>query len=245
MQLKLQRSQRESGVMSKSVVFCLDARVEFTTEELSNITRYKMHKQVIYNSEAAQKHLASAGMSMATGNMIGSLKGLASVAFAAMNLNISIASLQKGQHVECKSMDELLGAEDAIMTACQNLRGYLDTAATFDGREVLIDFNTAEPQIVATATAPAPMLVAPSATTARAAPQPALEAGATHHRTANETAGLSPDPHISMGGPTGAMAPEFSIEPFVRWWQRLGGGQKVGVVLGTLFILFLLSQCMG
>ena len=89
------------------------------------------------------------------------------------------------------------------------------------------------------------MLVAPAAAKAQAGPQPALEAGATHHRTAEETAGLSPDPHISMGGNTGAMAQEFSIEPFVRWWQGLGGGQKVGVILGTLFILFLLSQCMG
>lgn len=73
MQLKLQRSQREGGVVSKSVIFCLDARVEFTPAEQASITRYKLHKQVIYNSEAAQKHLASAGMSMATGNMIGSL----------------------------------------------------------------------------------------------------------------------------------------------------------------------------
>lgn len=78
MQLKLQRSQREGGVVSKSVIFCLDARVEFTPAEQASITRYKLHKQVIYNSEAAQKHLASAGMSMATGNMIGSLKGMAS-----------------------------------------------------------------------------------------------------------------------------------------------------------------------
>lgn len=245
MQLKLQRSQREGGVVSKSVIFCLDARVEFTPAEQASITRYKLHKQVIYNSEAAQKHLANAGMSMATGNMIGSLKGMASVAFAALNLNISIESLQRGQHVECKSMDELLGAEDAIMTACQNLRGYLDTAATFDGREVLIDFNTPEPQVVATATAPAPMLVAPAAARVQAGSQPALEAGATHHRTADETAGLSPDPHVSMCGNAGAMTQEFSIEPFVRWWQGLSGGQKVGVVVGTLLLLFLLSQCMG
>lgn len=89
------------------------------------------------------------------------------------------------------------------------------------------------------------MLVAPAAAKAQVAPQPALEADATHHRTVHETAGLSPDPHVSMGGNAGAAAQEFSVEPFVRWWQRLGGGQKVGVVVGALFILFLLSQCMG
>lgn len=245
MQLKIQRSQREGGVMSKTVIFCIDARVEFTPAEQASITRYKLQKQVIYNSEASKKHLDSAAGFQSGNSLGGNLRSLASVAMAAMNLNISIESLHRGQHVECKSLDELLGAEQAIMDACRNLRGYLDTAATFDGREVLIDFNTSEPQVVATATAPAPMLVAPSATTAQAAPQPAIEAGPTHHRTADETAGLSPDPHVGMGGDAGAMTQEFSIEPFVRWWQRLSGGQKVGVVVGTLFILFLLSQCMG
>lgn len=245
MQLKIQRSQREGGVMSKTVIFCIDARVEFTPAEQASITRYKLQKQVIYNSEASKKHLDSAAGFQSGNSLGGNLRSLASVAMAAMNLNISIESLQRGQHVECKSLDELLGAEEAIMDACRNLRGYLDTAATFDGREVLIDFNTAEPQIVATATAPAPMLVAPAATTAQAGSQPTLEAGATHHRAADETAGLHPDPHVSMGGNAGAMTQEFNIEPFVRWWQRLGGGQKVGVVVGTLLILFLLSQCMG
>lgn len=245
MQLKIQRSQREGGVVSKTVIFCIDARVEFTPAEQASITRYKLQKQVIYNSEASRKHLDSAAGFQSGNSLGGNLRSLASVAMAAMNLNISIESLQRGQHVECKSLDELLGAEEAIMDACRNLRGYLDTAATFDGREVLIDFNTPEPQIVATATAPAPMLVAPAPATALAGSQPALKAGAMHHRTAEETAGLSPDPHVSMGGTAGAMAQEFSIEPFVRWWQRLSGGQKVGVVVVTLLVLFLLSQCMG
>ena len=245
MQLKLQRSQREGGVMSKTVIFCIDARVEFTPAEQASITRYKLQKQVIYNSEASKKHLDSAAGFQSGNSLGGNLRSLASVAMAAMNLNISIESLQRGQHIECKSLDELLGSEQAIMDACQNLRGYLDTAATFDGREVLIDFNTDEPHVVATATAPAPMLVAPSAITAQAAPRPALETDATHHRTVHETAGLRRDPHITMGGNAGAMTQEFRIEPFVRWWQGLSGGQKVGVVVGFLFILFLLSQCMG
>jgi hypothetical protein len=161
MQLKIKRSQRDGGLVSKNVVFCLDARVEFTPEELRSLTRYKLHKQVIYNSEASQKHLAKAGMSMATGNALGSVKALGSLAFAAMNLNISISSLQKGQHIECKSMDELLQAEDAILTACQNLKAYLETAATFDGREILVDFSHQEPAVVAQAVTPEPKLIAP------------------------------------------------------------------------------------
>jgi hypothetical protein len=161
MQLKLKRSQRDTGVMSKTVVFCLDARVEFTPEERARLVKYKLHKQVIYNSEAAQKHLMNAGMAAATGSIVGGLKSLGSVAFAAMNLNISIETLEKGQHVECKSMDELLQAENAILTACENLKAYLDTAATFDGREVLFDFAGDAPAVVAHA-APQAALAAPS-----------------------------------------------------------------------------------
>lgn len=172
MQLKLQRSQREGGVMSKSVIFCLDARVEFTPAEQQSITKYKLHKQVIYNSEASRRAL-DGGAARVDGSTVGHLKSLAFTALAAMNLNISIESLQRGQHVECKSMDELLGAEEAIMDACRNLRGYLDTAATFDGREVLISFNTDEPEVLKSA--PAPMLVAPTkAVAAQSTPAPKL-----------------------------------------------------------------------
>jgi hypothetical protein len=34
----------------------------------------------------------------------------------------------------------LLGAEGAIMDACKNLKAYLDTAQTFDGREEVLEF---------------------------------------------------------------------------------------------------------
>lgn len=160
MQLKLKRSQREAGVLSTNVIFCLDARVEFTREEQHSITRYKLANQVIYNSEASRR-LFEKSAAQQDGSLKGNLKALASAAMAALKLNISIASLQRGQHVECKSLDELLGAEDAIMTACQNLRGYLDTAASFDGREVLVEFNDNEPKIVAQAVSPNPQLIAP------------------------------------------------------------------------------------
>jgi len=161
MQLKLKRSQRETGVLSTNVIFCLDARVEFTREEQHSVTRYKLANQVIYNSEAS-KRLLDKSAAQQDGSTLGSLKSLATLAMVGLKLNISIASLQRGQHVECKSLDELLGAEDAIMTACQNLRGYLDTAASFDGREVLVDFNDNEPKIIAQAVGPSPQLISPA-----------------------------------------------------------------------------------
>jgi hypothetical protein len=151
MLLKLRRSQRDSGVLTKTVVFCLDAWVEFTPEEQQHIVRYKLQNQVIYNSEASKQYLARSEAAQREGTVRGSLRGLALAAMAATRLNISIASLHRGQRVECKSLDELLGAQEAIMTACENLKGYLDTAATFDGREVLFDFSTGVPELVAQA----------------------------------------------------------------------------------------------
>ena len=54
MQLKLRRSQRDGGIIARNVIFCLDARVEFTSEEQRHITRYKLQNEVIYNSEESQ-----------------------------------------------------------------------------------------------------------------------------------------------------------------------------------------------
>ena len=50
------------------------------------------------------------------GSAKGLLKGLGSLVLAKMNLNITIASLQQGQHIECKDLGELLECEEAIMT---------------------------------------------------------------------------------------------------------------------------------
>jgi hypothetical protein len=58
---------------------------------------------------------------------------------AALSLRITVSSLISGVHVECQSMSELLEAETAILEAGQNLRRYLETAATFDGREEIIE----------------------------------------------------------------------------------------------------------
>ena len=158
MQLKIKRSQRDGGVISKIAIFCLDARVEFTGEEKRHIARYKLGREVIYNSEASKRHHEKGESNLGSGT-VGNLKALGSFVLARLNLNISIDSLERGQHVECKSLDELMGAEDAVMTACQNLKGYLDLAATFDGREVLFDFATGTPELVAAAIAPSPALV--------------------------------------------------------------------------------------
>ena len=39
MQLKLQRSQRTGGVIGNTVIFCLDARADYSPVEATNISK--------------------------------------------------------------------------------------------------------------------------------------------------------------------------------------------------------------
>jgi hypothetical protein len=148
MQLKLKRSQRQGGVMGGKLLFCLDARAEYTPEEQANIAKYKLGKQVIYSSEAAKKHIDK-GMGNLDGSATGGFKALGAFALASLHLNITIDSLKEGQHIECKELDELLGAEETLVTACKNLKAFLAAAATFDGRESVVDFSGEEPRMIA------------------------------------------------------------------------------------------------
>jgi hypothetical protein len=90
----------------------------------------------------------------------------------------------------------LLGAEEAIMQACENLKGYLDTAATFDGREVLFDYATGSAQPVAVAATPEPMLIsAPADVVSEAAPAsqaPPTEQPRTYPQSAYPQQNASP-----------------------------------------------------
>ena len=139
MYIKLRRSQKTSGMMSKSVTFILDARGEYTPEEKSLIKKYKLGGQGLYNSEGSRRDLAEGREALASGTAGGVVKSLAKLAMAKLKLNVTIDSLEAGHHIECKSMDELLGAEEAIMQGCQAAKGYLAMAETFDGREQVVE----------------------------------------------------------------------------------------------------------
>lgn len=155
MQLKVTRSQRAGGMMGGKIIFILDARAEPTPEEAALIKKYGLGKMNVYDSEARKKHQASAaghfdsaagapvfaatGKSIA-GSMWSNARGLASAAMSALALNVTIDGLISGQHIECKDLDELLGAQLAIIEACKSAKGYLDVALTFDGREEVLEF---------------------------------------------------------------------------------------------------------
>ena len=173
MQLKIQRSQRVGGVLGNTVFFCLDVRADYSPEEQANVRKYKLGSQVIYNSKAAQKHLDNVGAQMDRtrsdrgGEVAAGLaRGVFSLAMAKMSLNISIASLGRGHHIECKDLEELLEAEDTVRTACKNVTRYLEIAATFDGSETVIEYEKGEEKVHITQAAPPLLSYASSDTSA-------------------------------------------------------------------------------
>ncbi len=141
MQLKMRRSQRASGIVSKSVTFMLDARLELTAEEAANVKRYKLGEQVVYNSAASRKHLEAAAGAAVRDTAGSFVSQLARTAMHRLSLNITIDGLTRGQHIECKDLDELLAAEAAIKDAAEAAHAYLEIAKTFDGQEVIYDLS--------------------------------------------------------------------------------------------------------
>lgn len=152
MQLKIQRSQRTS--ITNTVIFCLDIRADYSAEEQQNIQKYKLGSQGIYNSRAAQKHLNAAEghldrtQSGSAGQRMGGLvKGAFSMALAHMQLNVTVGSLARGHHIECKDLEELLEAEDALRNASKNLTRFLEVANTFNGSELVVTYENGEEKV--------------------------------------------------------------------------------------------------
>ena len=153
MQLKLKRAQRTGGMMGNKVIFILDARADLSKDEQDLVKKYGLGKIVVYDSEARKKHGGAAyghfddaahtpgfGAASAAAGLWRNAKGLASATMMALSLRVTVEGLVNGQHIECKDLDELLGAESAIVDACKNLKTYLETATTFDGREEVLEF---------------------------------------------------------------------------------------------------------
>jgi hypothetical protein len=149
MLLKLRRSQRQGGLTGGKIFFALDARVDVSGEERALIDKYRLGDLSVYDSEARKMATQGAQMGFAAGQdmtgsasrqFMGLAKGAAKLAIAAFTLRVTINSLVSGQRIECKSLDELLGAEAAIREACENLKNYIATALMFDGREEVIEF---------------------------------------------------------------------------------------------------------
>lgn len=147
MQLKIRRSQRTAGITGSKVIFSLDARVEPKAEDTELIRKYKLGSAIVYDS-AARRHHTEATIAHADATRGASSAGILyrvarasiSAAAAALTLRVTVDSLISGVHIECKDLDELMGAETAIVEACKTVKSYLDIALTFDGREEIVEF---------------------------------------------------------------------------------------------------------
>ena len=129
MRLRLHRSQRSSGLLGNKVTFKLEARVDISAEEQAFIRKYNVGREIIYIKER---------VALADEADHATWKGIArNLAAYATTLTIRIDDLLKGTVVECKDFLEMLAVEEQIVTACQNFKAVLQSAAHFDGEEVI------------------------------------------------------------------------------------------------------------
>ena len=128
MKLRLSKSQRTTGVMSKKVMFSLGAQVDLTAQEQEYVNKYKMGKEIVYSKERVNPELHD----------YKSNKGIIrNLSAAALNLKISVNDLTGGRTIECKDINEMMDTEETIKNACQGLKNMLDACSGFQGEEII------------------------------------------------------------------------------------------------------------
>jgi hypothetical protein len=156
MALKLKRSERH-GALGK-MIFALDARMEVSAETRALIQKYKLGSHIIYESanreayaKAAKAHLDNSRddtsifdspgqQALGAGKAFYRIaRSAISAAASALSLRITVDSLIKGHHIECKDMNELMDAEAEIKQAAINLKAHLEAATTFTGQEEIFE----------------------------------------------------------------------------------------------------------
>ena len=134
MQLKIKRSQK-SG-LTGTPIFILDVMAELSDEEHELVKKYRLKNLLVYTSEAADQNLAKANA--------GSWAGLGGTFMDRLTKrSFSLGDLVNGQHIECKDLNEVIGTENQVHIACQNIRGYLEVAKSFDGTEHILEVEPA------------------------------------------------------------------------------------------------------
>ena len=128
MKLRLNKSQRSSGVMSKKVVFSLGAQVDLSAQEADYVKKYKMGSSILYNKDRVnpEMHDYKSGK--------GIMRNISAIA---MNINLTVDDLVKGRIIECKDITEMIDAEASVKSACQGLKNLLEACAGFQGEEII------------------------------------------------------------------------------------------------------------
>lgn len=128
MKLILRRSQASKGMITKSVQFSLDAKVQLTEDEAADVKKYKMGSEVIYSKDRMGYN------EYANETAGGMARNLAAIAVA---ITITVDDLVRGKTVACKDIPEMMAIVEQVKGACGNFKGMLDAASQFEGEEVL------------------------------------------------------------------------------------------------------------
>jgi len=129
MQLLLRRTQK-SGLTGK-ITFSLYSKVRLDEAEAGHVKKYRMGKEVLY--EKIKMSGGNGGM-----GFLGDMASIArSLAAKALNITVTINDLLDGKTVDCKDIIEMRAAEDQIKEACGMFKEILESAAHFEGEEVI------------------------------------------------------------------------------------------------------------
>ena len=128
MKLKIRRTQK-SGMMSSKITFQLHAQTELGPEEFENVNKYKLGKEVLYHKEKVDtSNVGYAGVMSSVGTLL---------AAKALNITVTADDLLNGKIVECKDIVEMLAVEEQIKEACGIFKEVLESAAHFEGEEII------------------------------------------------------------------------------------------------------------
>lgn len=114
-------SSQSKGLMG-GVSFEVKGRVDLAPEEQQLIRHYKLEGSVVLKKKAK--------------NIWGQVTD--------MDVAVSVKNLLSGDSFKCKSLDEVISYRESLITACRNLKAYLDVARTFDN-EVIVDIDALLP----------------------------------------------------------------------------------------------------
>lgn len=132
MKLKLRRSQKQGMTGIKFVLFAI---VDLDEHERTSLNKYQLGKTVLYSSEEGDYALALLG---SKAGLLNNLKGLGLSWMAkASNQLIMLGALISGKEITCKDINELIGVEEQMRAACENLARILYVCENFDGEEII------------------------------------------------------------------------------------------------------------
>jgi hypothetical protein len=140
-------------------IFILDARLGVNWKQFSDVRKYRLAKQIVYDSarrqkrnELARTHLLLAAQqespkgATVQQQVMGFLRtiyflirALFSWLLSFFFIRIRLGKLIRGAHIESKSLVRILETKEAIETAARDLKLYLMAAEKFDGREELFE----------------------------------------------------------------------------------------------------------